>query len=136
MIENEILESEYRRKHREKHIPPEFISRIELISDKIEQSMKANDLNQTSYFIETGISMIENEIQDVYCKSFVAAFLIDSAKYRFDIPALDRAYDLFGSAWDVLVKEGDTILLNSWAYWCNRIVIRRSLYTDFSQDDT
>lgn len=136
MIENEILEDEYRRKHREKHIPVGFIARLDIISDKIEQSMQAEDLQQADYYIETGIEMIKNEINDAYCKSILAAFLIDSTEYRFDISSVDKAYDIFGSGWDVLVKEGDTILLNSWAYWCNKIVAFRSLYAEHSQGDT
>lgn len=124
-------EDEYRSEYREKHVPVGFIKRIEPLSKEIERCMEKQDFECANDLLEEGIGMIQNEIRDDYCVGVLAAYLIASAHYCFAIEGVQRAYDLFGSTWESLVKEGDTILLNSWVFWCNNITIQRSLYAEY-----
>ena len=119
---------QYRKDYLCKHVPEDFANRISDLSNNIEDCIAKGEFEMTDCLLHEGIEMIRCEITDDFCIAELVVFLIDSAKYYFALPNVEKAYELFGSTWDDLVKKGDPVLLNLWSLWCNHLIIQRSLY--------
>lgn len=124
------FESQCRISHLEEHIPDDFIKRIEALAERVKSNMKQKNYDATNELIVKGVEMIRTGIHDAYSRSILAAFLIEYANYGFSLEGVRIADELFGEGWEILVKEGDSILLNSYIQRGSHIAIYRSLYIE------
>lgn len=121
-------EAQYLLDHIDKHIPDDFVERIESIAESIKSSMHQNEYDEANRMVHTGVKMIRDEIQDTYCRSISLSFLIDIAGYAFFLDGVELADELFCEEWGHLTQQKDMILLNSYTMRADHLIDKRNMY--------
>lgn len=133
------LELQYRLSHVGRHISDDFIKRIDQAAEEVKWRLSMPDFLGANEAVKACIEMIQNEIQDAYSKCLLAACIIEESNYAFFLPAIQDVQAMFGETWHEIVKEGDSVFINSHIFHAQNIAAQR-LYFDLlaksSQDDT
>ena len=96
------------------NVPSKFMIRFKHLCKKIEMYLMLDEYENLDKAIRFALKMIKKEIKNAYCRSRLTFGILKAINLSPLVDPFDKVVEVFEKEFDEIVKEDDSILIESW----------------------